>query len=206
MPRPTWRRSRSTAASSRRTSARSTLVVVLYLASALILWGATYVQIYMTSWVGQKVLQDLRLTLFDHLQKQSSGFYSRRKTGVLVSRLTNDVEALDQLVSNGAMTLFSIGHHAGRDDRDPAAAERAAGAGLLRSSSRSSRWPASSSASSRPTSTARRASGSASSPRTCRRRSPASPSSAPTAARSATSPSSRALARSTATPTCARCG
>jgi ATP-binding cassette subfamily B protein len=83
------------------------LVVVLYLASALILWGATYVQVYMTSWVGQKVLQDLRLTLFDHLQKQSSGFYSRRKTGVLVSRLTNDVEALDQLVSNGAMTLFS---------------------------------------------------------------------------------------------------
>ncbi|MBJ7458640.1 MAG: ABC transporter ATP-binding protein [Thermoleophilaceae bacterium] len=83
------------------------LVVVLYLASALILWGATYVQVYMTSWVGQKVLQDLRLTLFEHLQKQSSGFYSRRKTGVLVSRLTNDVNALDQLVSNGAMTLFS---------------------------------------------------------------------------------------------------
>ncbi|MBJ7353470.1 MAG: ABC transporter ATP-binding protein [Thermoleophilaceae bacterium] len=82
------------------------LVVVLYLASALILWGATYVQTYMTSWVGQKTLQDLRLALFDHLQKQSSGFYSRRKTGVLVSRLTNDVEALDQLVSNGAMTLF----------------------------------------------------------------------------------------------------
>ncbi len=83
------------------------LVVVLYLASALILWGATYLQMYMTSWVGQKVLQDLRLTLFEHLQKQSSGFYSRRKTGVLVSRLTNDVNALDQLVSNGVMTLFS---------------------------------------------------------------------------------------------------
>lgn len=82
------------------------LVVVLYLASALILWGATYVQTYMTGWVGQKALQDLRLALFDHLQKQSTGFYSKRKTGVLVSRLTNDVEALDQLVSNGAMTLF----------------------------------------------------------------------------------------------------
>jgi ATP-binding cassette subfamily B protein len=117
------------------------LVVVLYLASALILWGATYVQTYMTSWVGQKTLQDLRLTLFDHLQKQSSGFYSRRKTGVLVSRLTNDVEALDQLVSNGAMTCRL------RLRVSP--------------SSRSSRWRASSSASSRPTSTARRASESA---------------------------------------------
>lgn len=82
------------------------LVVVLFLASALALWGATYVQSYMTGWVGQKVLQDLRLTLFEHLQKQSTEFYSRRKTGVLVSRLTNDVEALDQLVSNGAMMLF----------------------------------------------------------------------------------------------------
>lgn len=82
------------------------LVVVLYLASALLLWGATYLQTYMTGWVGQKALQDLRLSLFDHLQKQSTGFYSRRKTGVLVSRLTNDVEALDQLVTNGAMTLF----------------------------------------------------------------------------------------------------
>ncbi len=82
------------------------LVVVLYLISALVLWGATYLQTYMTGWVGQKALQDLRLTLFDHLQKQSTGFYSKRKTGVLVSRLTNDVEALDQLVTNGAMTLF----------------------------------------------------------------------------------------------------
>lgn len=82
------------------------VVVVLYLASALILWGASYVQAYMTGWVGQKALQDLRLKLFAHLQKQSTGFYAKRKTGVLVSRLTNDVEALDQLVSNGAMTLF----------------------------------------------------------------------------------------------------
>lgn len=83
-----------------------TQVVVLFLISALLLWGATYVQTYMTNWVGQRVLQDLRLALFEHLQKQSSSFYARRKTGVLVSRLTNDVEALDQLLSNGAMTLF----------------------------------------------------------------------------------------------------
>lgn len=82
------------------------LVVVLYLASALLLWGATWIQTYMTGWVGQKTLQDLRLRLFDHLQKQSTGFYSKRKTGVLVSRLTNDVEALDHLVTNGVMTLF----------------------------------------------------------------------------------------------------
>lgn len=83
-----------------------TVVVILYVISAILLWAATYVQTYMTGWVGQRALRDLREQTFDHLQKQSSGFYSRRKTGVLVSRLTNDVEALDQLVSSGAMTLF----------------------------------------------------------------------------------------------------
>ncbi len=82
------------------------LVVVLFVASALMLWGSTYVQTYLTGWIGQRVLQDLRLRVFEHLQRQSAGYYSRRRTGVLVSRLTNDVEALDQLVCNGAVTLY----------------------------------------------------------------------------------------------------
>ncbi|MBI4897188.1 MAG: ABC transporter ATP-binding protein [Actinobacteria bacterium] len=82
------------------------LVVVLFVASALVLWASTYVQTYLTGWIGQRVLQDLRIRVFEHLQRQSAGYYSRRRTGVLVSRLTNDVEALDQLVSNGAVTLY----------------------------------------------------------------------------------------------------
>ena len=41
-----------------------------------------------------------------HLQALSVGFYSRRQAGVLISRLTNDVQALDQLVSDGVVTLF----------------------------------------------------------------------------------------------------
>ena len=47
------------------------------------------------------------LQLFAHLQSLSIGFYSRNKTGVLISRLTNDVQALDQLVTDGIVTLFS---------------------------------------------------------------------------------------------------
>jgi len=83
-----------------------TLVVVAFLASALVYWGATYVETYLVGWVGQRVLQDLRLQLFAHLQMLSVGFYSRRQAGVLVSRLSNDVEALDSLVSDGVVTLF----------------------------------------------------------------------------------------------------
>ena len=74
--------------------------------SALVYWGATYAQTYLVGWIGQRVLQDLRIQLFAHLQTLSIGFYSRRQAGVIISRLTNDVQALDQLVSDGIVTLF----------------------------------------------------------------------------------------------------
>jgi ABC-type multidrug transport system fused ATPase/permease subunit len=82
------------------------LVVVAFIASALVYWGATYAQTYLVGWVGQRVLQDLRIQLFAHLQSLSISFYSRRQAGVLISRLTNDIQALDQLVSDGIVTLF----------------------------------------------------------------------------------------------------
>ena len=85
------------------------VIVVLFLVSALVNWGATWGQTYLVEWVGQRALQDLRLEIFEHLQRLSISFYSRNKTGVVISRLTNDVEALDQLVTDGVVTLFSAG-------------------------------------------------------------------------------------------------
>jgi ABC-type multidrug transport system fused ATPase/permease subunit len=85
------------------------LIVIVFLVSAFVSWGATWAQTYLVEWVGQRVLQDLRLQIFTHLQRLSIGFYSRNKTGVVISRLTNDVEALDQLVTDGVVTLFSAG-------------------------------------------------------------------------------------------------
>jgi ABC-type multidrug transport system fused ATPase/permease subunit len=84
-----------------------TVILIVFVGSALLGWVATYVQTYLISWVGQRALQDLRLQLFEHLQRLSIGFYSRNKAGVLISRLTNDVQALDQLVTDGVQTLFS---------------------------------------------------------------------------------------------------
>ncbi len=57
-------------------------------------------------WVGQRALQDLRTRIYQHLQSMSIGFFTRRKPGVLISRLTNDVQALDSLVTDGIVTLF----------------------------------------------------------------------------------------------------
>jgi ATP-binding cassette subfamily B protein len=84
-----------------------TVIVIVFLAAALINWAATYVQTFLINWVGQRALQDLRIEVFQHLQRLSIGFYSRNKAGVLISRLTNDVQALDQLVTEGISTLFS---------------------------------------------------------------------------------------------------
>nr|MBA3747001.1 ABC transporter ATP-binding protein [Solirubrobacterales bacterium] len=82
------------------------LVVVAFVVSALVLWGATYLQTYLVGWVGQRALQDLRLQIFAHLQSQPIGFYERRQAGQLISRMTNDVQALDSLVTDSVVTLF----------------------------------------------------------------------------------------------------
>jgi ATP-binding cassette, subfamily B, bacterial len=84
-----------------------TVLLVLFVAAAAVYWASTYAQTYLVNWVGQRALQDLRIRIFSHLQSLSVGFYSRNKAGVLISRLTNDVQALDQLVTDGVVTLFS---------------------------------------------------------------------------------------------------
>ena len=85
------------------------LIVVAFFASAVIYVIASAAQTYLVGWVGQRTLQDLRVQLFSHLQQLSIGFYSRNRAGVIISRLTNDVEALDQLVEDGIATLFQSG-------------------------------------------------------------------------------------------------
>jgi ATP-binding cassette subfamily B protein len=82
------------------------VIVAVFVFAAVVNWGASYAQTYLVNWVGERALQDLRVKLFRHLETMSVGFYSRNKAGVLISRMTNDVEALDQLVTDGVVTLF----------------------------------------------------------------------------------------------------
>ena len=83
------------------------LIVAGFVGASLLNWAAGYAQAYLVGWVGQRALQDLRLRIFRHLQGQSIGFFTRNRPGVLISRITNDVDALDQLISTGVTTLFS---------------------------------------------------------------------------------------------------
>lgn len=84
-----------------------TWITIAFLAAAALNFGGTYAQTYLTSWVGQRALADLRRRIFSHLQTLSIGFYSRNRSGVLISRMTNDVQALDALVTDGIVTLFA---------------------------------------------------------------------------------------------------
>ena len=82
-------------------------IVAIFVAAALVYALATYAQTYLVGWVGTRALQDLRERVFSHLQAMSIGFFTRNRPGVLISRMTNDIEALNQLVSDGIVTLFS---------------------------------------------------------------------------------------------------
>ena len=80
-------------------------IVVAFLAAGVATLVLSSVQTYLTGWVGERALADLRDRLFTHLQRLSLGYFERNRTGAIVSRITNDVEALDTLVTDGAASL-----------------------------------------------------------------------------------------------------
>jgi len=84
---------------------RLALYAGLFLGSGALGIAFGYAQTYFTGWTGERMLADLRNVLFRHLQRLSLGFYERNRAGVIISRLTNDVEALDQLVTDGVTSL-----------------------------------------------------------------------------------------------------
>jgi ATP-binding cassette subfamily B protein len=82
-------------------------IVAAFVFATVLYAVATYWETYLVGWIGTRALQDLRERIFTHLQSMSIGFFTRRSPGVLISRMTNDVEALNQLVTNGLVTIFS---------------------------------------------------------------------------------------------------
>jgi ATP-binding cassette subfamily B protein len=81
------------------------LLVAAFVTAGLLGIVFSYTQTYFTGWTGERMLADLRNHLFRHLQRLSLGFFERNRAGVIISRLTNDVEALDQLVTDGVSSL-----------------------------------------------------------------------------------------------------
>jgi ABC-type multidrug transport system fused ATPase/permease subunit len=88
---------------------RLVLIVGGFVVAAVLVWILTAAQTFLVEWVGQRALADLRIAIFAHLQLLPVSFYENRPTGVLISRMTNDVEALDSLVTDSVVTLFQGG-------------------------------------------------------------------------------------------------
>jgi ABC-type multidrug transport system fused ATPase/permease subunit len=82
-----------------------TWIVIAFIAAGVANLITSAAQTYFTGWTGERILADLRNKLFRHLQRLSLGYYERNRAGVIISRLTNDVDALDQLVTDGVTTL-----------------------------------------------------------------------------------------------------
>ena len=83
------------------------LIALLYLATNGIYWMATYAQGYLSAWVGQRAIYAIRRDLFNHVLRQSMGFFQQERVGQIMSRLTNDVNALSEMASSGALNLIN---------------------------------------------------------------------------------------------------
>jgi ATP-binding cassette subfamily B protein len=85
------------------------LAIGAYVVVKLLSYGIFRKQIMVLSEVGERFLRALRVRVFDHLTRLSMPFYDRNKAGVLVSRMTSDVDSLQELVQTGLMMLISSG-------------------------------------------------------------------------------------------------
>ncbi|HET6763919.1 MAG TPA: ABC transporter ATP-binding protein, partial [Longimicrobiaceae bacterium] len=81
-------------------------LVAAYVASLVLAFTFDYLQTLLTIWLGQRVMYDLRVQLFAHLQRLSLRFFDRNPVGRLMTRVTNDVEALNEMFSSGVVTGF----------------------------------------------------------------------------------------------------
>ncbi len=86
-----------------------TLAVVAFVGAGVLGWLAGIFQSYLASWVGERVLLDLRTRTFRHMMRLELGYHERTPTGRSVSRLTSDIEALLQLVTEGVTSLVING-------------------------------------------------------------------------------------------------
>lgn len=66
-----------------------------------------YFNAYLTQWIGQRTIFDLRMEVFTHLQRLGLTFYDRNPIGRLITRVTNDVEVLNEMFSSGIVMVFS---------------------------------------------------------------------------------------------------
>ena len=84
-------------------------IVGLLVAFRLLAWAAQYLRMFRVNTIGQAVLYDMRNQLFTHIQKLSLRFYDSRPVGKIMSRVTSDVGAINELINGGMATIIAEG-------------------------------------------------------------------------------------------------
>jgi len=81
-------------------------IVGVFLGVLLVAFLASYAQIYLMAYVGQRVMYDMRMEIFRHLQRKEVAYFDKNPVGRLMTRLTNDVEVLNEMFTSGAVAIF----------------------------------------------------------------------------------------------------
>jgi len=82
------------------------LLAAVYVGSLLVAAVLEYARTLLTTWIGQRVMEDLRSQIFAHLQRLELAFFDRNPVGRLMTRVTSDVEALNEMFTSGVVTIF----------------------------------------------------------------------------------------------------
>jgi len=83
------------------------IIVIIYVAISLATWGGQYLENMYLAYAGQSIIFRMRTEMFDHLQRLSLSFFDRHKVGKLMSRVQNDVSQIQELVTQGILTLLT---------------------------------------------------------------------------------------------------
>ena len=78
-----------------------TFIAIIYILISVINWIVAFWQTYTLTWMGQGVIYDVGVKLFSHIQRLSMEFFDKNETGKIISRITNDVQALNELITQG---------------------------------------------------------------------------------------------------------
>lgn len=82
------------------------LLVMVYFGIMVVSLLATYSETYITMWLGQRVQYDIRMQIFAHLQRLHLGYYDKNPVGRLLTRVTSDVNVLNEMFSSGVVTII----------------------------------------------------------------------------------------------------
>jgi ATP-binding cassette, subfamily B, multidrug efflux pump len=83
------------------------VLALVYLGVILAQWLLGFVTAYILAYLGQRIMYDIRMQVFSHLQTMSLRFFDKNPVGRLVTRVTNDITALSEMFSVGLVTVFS---------------------------------------------------------------------------------------------------